>query len=194
MKKVTKSAILESFVTLLNKKSIRRITVKDLARSCGINRNTFYYYFTDIYRVLDEVLEIELQHELEAQGDFDGLSLLFWRRVSFASQNRNAIRNLYQNMNRDQFDRYLYSGLPVLMQRFVAEQAQGLSVSDEVLEEAARLCQNVLVGLVLEWVYKGMKEDLCYGLQRLMLAAKPMVHTILTEPGIHPPASCEPNP
>ena len=30
-----------------------KITVKDIVEECGINRNTFYYYFADIYDLID---------------------------------------------------------------------------------------------------------------------------------------------
>ena len=41
----TKNAIRETFIELLKKKFIDKITVKDIVEECGINRNTFYYYF-----------------------------------------------------------------------------------------------------------------------------------------------------
>ena len=51
-----KKAIMDCFLNMLKRKNIDRVTVTDICEECGINRNTFYYYFSDIYDVLDSVL------------------------------------------------------------------------------------------------------------------------------------------
>ena len=38
-----------------------RITVKDICEQCEINRNTVYYYFKDIYDVLEAIFEDEVR-------------------------------------------------------------------------------------------------------------------------------------
>ena len=52
MRNSTKTAIKEAFMTLLNKKPFDKITVKEIVEECGINRNTFYYHYEDIYDLL----------------------------------------------------------------------------------------------------------------------------------------------
>ena len=42
MADLTRRAIRASFLKLLEKEPISKITVKDIASECGINRNTFY--------------------------------------------------------------------------------------------------------------------------------------------------------
>ena len=42
MLQLTKKAIVNSFIKLLNEKPLDKITVKSIAEDCGINRNTFY--------------------------------------------------------------------------------------------------------------------------------------------------------
>ena len=48
----TKAAIKATFISLLNKKPLNKITVKEIVEECGINRNSFYYHFDDIRRFL----------------------------------------------------------------------------------------------------------------------------------------------
>ena len=47
MASFTKKAIRDSFVKLLNEKSLSQITIRDIVDDCGVNRNTFYYYYQD---------------------------------------------------------------------------------------------------------------------------------------------------
>lgn len=56
MPNFTQKAIKESFIKLLNDKPLHQITVKDIVEDCGVNRNTFYYHFTDIPTLLQEII------------------------------------------------------------------------------------------------------------------------------------------
>ena len=48
MSQLTKRAITESFMKLINQVPFDKITVKDIVEDCGVNRNTFYYHYRDI--------------------------------------------------------------------------------------------------------------------------------------------------
>ena len=48
MKQNAKIAIINSFKELLSKQFIDKITIKEICNHCSVNRQTFYYYFTDI--------------------------------------------------------------------------------------------------------------------------------------------------
>ena len=60
MQKDTKKMISDTFVELLEKKPFDKITIKDIVETCGINRNTFYYYYSDIYDLLEEIFKREM--------------------------------------------------------------------------------------------------------------------------------------
>lgn len=55
----TKKALAESLKNAMRKKAFSKITVKDLTADCGLNRNTFYYHFEDIYALLRWMLDHE---------------------------------------------------------------------------------------------------------------------------------------
>ena len=70
MRNSTKTAIKEAFMTLLNKKPFDKITVKEIVEECGINRNTFYYHYEDIYDLLQAVLDDEVQAAMQSVDGF----------------------------------------------------------------------------------------------------------------------------
>ena len=49
MSQVTKRALAASLIKLLSQKPLDKVTVKDIIEDCGVNRQTFYYHFKDIY-------------------------------------------------------------------------------------------------------------------------------------------------
>ena len=42
MQNLTRKAIMDSFVKLLNERPLHRITVKNIVEDSGVNRNSFY--------------------------------------------------------------------------------------------------------------------------------------------------------
>ena len=62
-----------STLKLLQVKPIDKITVRDICDQCELTRNTFYYYFSDIYEVVEELLKFETDKSLSEQQAFDSL-------------------------------------------------------------------------------------------------------------------------
>lgn len=60
----TKDLIESAFINLLNRKSISKITVKQICMICNINRGTFYNHYRDIDDLMNQI-ENNLIKELE---------------------------------------------------------------------------------------------------------------------------------
>ena len=59
----TKAQLRAGLARLMQKKSIKEITVKELVDEVDINRSTFYLHYSDIYQMLESV-ENELMDEI----------------------------------------------------------------------------------------------------------------------------------
>ena len=62
----TKNTIYYAFIDLLSTKPFDKITVRDIVEACEINRNTFYYYYSDIYDLLEEIFTKKINEMLDA--------------------------------------------------------------------------------------------------------------------------------
>ena len=69
MAQFTKQAIINSFLKLLEETPLDKITVKDIVEDCGINRNTFYYYYHDIYALLEELFSDGIRRAMEEEHE-----------------------------------------------------------------------------------------------------------------------------
>ena len=88
MRQSTKQALSETFKTLLEVRTIDKITVKDIVSKCGVNRQTFYYHFRDIYELMEWTLENDIREYLSDISDFSEDSLIIeWKE---------SIYHLYQ--------------------------------------------------------------------------------------------------
>ena len=61
----------------MNKKPLSRITINEIVQDCGLNRNSFYYHFEDIYALFKWMLEQEAIDKA-ARVFFTNLSLAFF--------------------------------------------------------------------------------------------------------------------
>ena len=70
---LTKRAIRASFLKLLNERPLNKITVKDIVEDCGINRNSFYYHYTDIPALAEEIVKDEAARIVQEYPTVDSL-------------------------------------------------------------------------------------------------------------------------
>ena len=63
--KYTRMALKDSFIHILSKKEISKITVKEICERADINRTTFYLHFKDPYDLLEQI-ENEFIQDIDA--------------------------------------------------------------------------------------------------------------------------------
>lgn len=90
----TKAALTNAFWELYKEKPITRITVKDITDQAGYYRSTFYFYFTDVYHVLEQIENSILQAWESMANDIPGQKkneLLLERITAFYENNGEYI-------------------------------------------------------------------------------------------------------
>ena len=159
MSELTKKALAAAAAEILRKKSLDKITIKEITDACGLTRNTFYYHFEDLYDLLgwmlikeaDEILTRFSEEEQWEEGFLEGLSFLY--------ENKKMIYHIYKTINRGDLDKYLNKVGEVYALRLVNIQAEGLGFSREAVKTAANFYINAFVGTVLRWIENDMKES-----------------------------------
>lgn len=155
----TKKIIREEFIKILNERPLNKITVKDIASACDINRNTFYYYYTDIYAILSEIFQTELQIVIDEYNDTLSWEESFIVAAKFSLQNKTAIYHVYNSMQKEELEDYLFNVSGNIMSRYVEKVSDGISASSGDKKLIASFYQCALTEMVLRWIASGMKED-----------------------------------
>lgn len=156
MSELTKKALAASAAEILKKKSLDKITIKEITDSCGLTRNTFYYHFQDIYDLLswmlvkeaDELLDRFDNEELWEAGFLEGLNFLY--------ENRSMINHIYKSINREDLESYLDRVGGIYALRLVKVQAEGLRISKAAEKIAAEFFLNAFLGIVTRWIANDM--------------------------------------
>ena len=157
MRRTAKDDIMTSFLKLLNEKPFDKITVREITQDCGINRNTFYYYFQDIYDLLECVLDTATTRAMERKIEYNGWEDGFLKSIEFARKNRRAIYHIYKSVNRDMLDKYLGDVAERVMLATIRRQTEGLEVREDDVLLLASFYKHALVGCIIEWLNSGMK-------------------------------------
>ena len=159
MLQLTKKAIVNSFIKLLNEKPLDKITVKNIAEDCGINRNTFYYHFGDIRELT--VYTIDSQIHSVSELDFNGDSWVdsFVEAAKFVIDNKKAVYNIYNSLNRETVENYLNTVAFKVTDNFVSAKAVGIDADKSDIELIKDFYMSALVGIICKWLENGMDKD-----------------------------------
>ena len=157
MAQFTKQAIINSFLKLLEETPLDKITVKDIVEDCGINRNTFYYYYHDLEELFSDEIRRAMEEEHE---DYETWQQGFLESLRFVRENKKIIEHIYHSISREQLEQCLYDVTDDILVQFVRTQTGELAVREETIRFVASIYKFALVGMILEWIRDGMKSEL----------------------------------
>ncbi len=167
MSQITKKALEASLKEMLLKKPLDKITISDISENCGISRMAFYYHFKDIYDLVEWSCIEDADKALEGKKTYDTWQQGFLQIFEAVIENKPFIMNVYHSVSREQVEIYLYKVTYDLLIGVVNEQAEGIKVSEEDKKFIADIYKYAFVGIMLDWIRNGMKEDPGFIIERL---------------------------
>ncbi|MBN2795282.1 MAG: TetR family transcriptional regulator C-terminal domain-containing protein [Clostridia bacterium] len=159
MSQPTKKALENALKALLLKKPLDKITINDLTQECGVNRMTFYYHFKDIFDLVEWSCIEDAAKALDGKKTYDTWQQGFLQIFDAVLENKPFIMNVYHSVSREQVERYLYEVTYKLLIDVVEEKAKGMQVKTEEKKFIADFFKFAFVGLMLDWIKNGMKEN-----------------------------------
>ncbi|MCX8128479.1 MAG: TetR/AcrR family transcriptional regulator [Clostridia bacterium] len=158
MAQTTKKALATSLKKLLARKTLDKITVTDIVEDCEVNRQTFYYHFKDIYDLIEWIYTSEATKALGDKKTYDTWQQGFMNIFKYALENKAFVINTYHSLNREHLEEYLYKETYRLLFDVIAEKSAGINVRDDDKAFIAKFYKYAFVGLMLDWIKKGMRE------------------------------------
>ena len=159
MSQFTKRALEDSLKHLLLQKPLNKITINDIAEDCGISRMTFYYHFKDIYDLVEWACLEDAQRALGGKSSYDTWQQGFVQIFRAVLENKPFIANIYRSVDKAKIENYLYKLSYQLIADVVDEKCAGDNLSEADKQFIADFYKYGFVGIMLDWVDKGMKDD-----------------------------------
>ena len=179
MPNFTKTAIKQTFIKLLNERPLKQITVRDIVEDCGINRNSFYYHFSDIPTLLEEIIMEEAAQIIAEHPSVDTIEDCLIAVMEFARQNKRAIMHIYNSVNRELYEQYLW----LVSEAVVTNYANTVLAQTPIDENDRRILiqfyKCACFGMTTEWIRTGMHSDIQQDIKRLCELKRGMAEELI---------------
>ncbi|MGN1002457.1 MAG: TetR/AcrR family transcriptional regulator [Oscillospiraceae bacterium] len=162
-----RKAIRDSFVRLLNEKPISQITVRDIVDDCGVNRNTFYYYFQDLPALVESIVNEEVEQIIRAHPSIDSLEECLSSIVAFSRENRKAGMHIYHSASRELYEKSLWRVCKYAVTTYLDGVLDGRAVSETDRKLMSEYLECLGFGLMIGWLETGIVDDDAPRLHRL---------------------------
>ena len=172
MPKFTKTAIMQSFVKLLDSTPFDRITVKDIVEKCGINRNSFYYHYQDLPALLEEIVREDTEAIIRKYPNVSSIVECYDALTEFVTTRRRAIMHIYRSVNREMFETYLMQVSEYFVRSYVDTALVNQEIPQEDRQTLIDYYKCVGFGLVIDWLNNGMSADRAKSIRRMFLLRK----------------------
>lgn len=150
----TKKALAAALKRLMVNKPISKITVRELVAECGINRNSFYYHFEDIYALFKWMVESEA---VEIVKQYD-LMMDYHEVVSFVldyvENNQYLLTNAYNAIGQAGLKRFLYLDFISCLGNLIDQGArmQGIELDADYREFLCAFYAEAIAGTLLDYI------------------------------------------
>lgn len=157
--KRTKKALRDALLTLLNEKTINEITVTELTSLADVNRATFYFYYTDLIDMLQQIQNeayeaftaVVKKASVEV-STIDGFTEYSERLLTFCQENEELVRFIINN----DVNSRLYSYIKQLMLVNIPNTKEVFS-DDNPAKYLSNFVITAMIGICIDWLDDGMK-------------------------------------
>lgn len=157
--KYTKNIIKNTFLSLLEEKEIKKITVSEICKISDINRATFYHYYLDVYDLLDKIQKDFLEElKIASQNeDITSVSTFSKELLNVVISNKELVRILFNTNNNLYF---LNDILNIAYEKCKTRWLQDIpNLSEEDIEYASAFIFNGALGIINFWVKNDFDKD-----------------------------------
>lgn len=140
---------------LMSNEPLDQITVSRLTKVCGVNRQTFYYHFRDIYDLLTWIFLNESIQEIETASNYKEALYAFF---TYIEKNHDFVKNVVSSAGRDLFIEFLSESLLAVQMRALTLKDTNKVLTLEDKRFIARFYNPAIISVFVRFVDTGMKD------------------------------------
>ncbi|OWR29648.1 TetR family transcriptional regulator [Saccharibacillus sp. O23] len=148
--------IKESLLKLLKERSINKITVTDICKEAGINRNTFYTHYANPFELLSSI-EDALYEEIKQVATLSSSPRkLSYEICKYIKANKTLCEVLFsENGDKELLERILYISHDLTIEKWM-EQTENFD--RQQFETWYAFTAHGSIAIIKKWVNGGLKE------------------------------------
>lgn len=155
----TKKLLTNSLKKLMTKKPLEKISIREITENCGLNRQTFYYHFTDIYDQLDWLYAQEI---ITLFANYKGTKL--WKEgllkfFNYCRDNREVCLCILKSLSRKNFFKYFYNDVYEIFKGTIDTLCKELDMSDEYKKLLTQYYVFSFGSVTENWIYGNIDQS-----------------------------------
>lgn len=156
---LTKQLIADSLKKLMREKPLNKISIRELVAECGLNRQTFYYHFQDIYALLEWIVEKEI---ISVLGNSD--NFLTWQEagvyfLKYLKQNSTIVLCALNSMGRTALKNFLFDDIFKVATLYIENVSSDIKVSEKNFNHVVHFYAVTFGALLEDWLSTGMPDE-----------------------------------
>lgn len=169
MSLVTKQALSSSLKNLLSQKTLDKITITEICVDCGLNRQSFYYHFSNIFSLVSWTLKSDVNTKLKGKINYNDWKEGFKGVLYFCKDNKILIYNLYHSQGKSVLEEGLKEYVIDLLLKVIDDQIQRFNIKVPQNNRLFIASYNMFafVGIVMLWIDKDMQEPPCLIIEQI---------------------------
>ena len=156
----TKIVLAQSLRNLMKTKPFDKIKIREIVDECGLNRQTFYYHFQDIY----ELVEWMYQHdgELIVKDNFktNGLYATAHQLFDYIEKHKDELVNIVNSKADTYFFNYIRSGVGMCFDMAIDNLTKGRKVTQTYKKFLSSFYTCAVAGIIIDWIKETNTERL----------------------------------
>lgn len=154
-----KQALAAALKDALRTTPLAKVTVSGLASTAGVNRQTFYLYFTDIYDLAAWVFTSEIADHIMAHASYAEWAEGCRQMLVYMKRHRDQAYAVIRSLRHAELERFLHQSLRAMMTVIVGELEGDLKLAPDDRDFVIDHYTLAVVGHVMHWLATDMTED-----------------------------------
>lgn len=148
----TKRILSNALKELMTKKNLEKISIREITELAGVNRQTFYYHFEDIYDLLKWTLQQEAITLIDVHENAK-----FWQEgllqlIYYLDKNREFCLCALKSLGYEHLKRFFYSDINNIVHRIVYDFGEKYESDEEYLSFLTHLFTLSLGAIITSWL------------------------------------------
>lgn len=157
--KRTMNLLADSCKKLLKEKDLNKITINELSAECGVNRQTFYYHFHDIYDLCSYMIERDFNDLFSNHAETYDWKEIMLKLAEYLQENRSMYMKLLNSVGYTYVSSFMYSHVYPYIKSFIDSFLRGKKVDHKYVDFLYGFYTASFRGCIMQWILDGPVDN-----------------------------------
>lgn len=148
----TKLLIADSLRKLMKKKSLDKIKIREIVEDCGVNRQTFYYHFQDIYALVEWIYTYDGRRIVDDHKNDPNWNGIIIEMFEYLEEHHEEIRSVVNSKADKFFHDFIYEKVGTVIRIAIDTASKDMKVQEGYKEFIVEFYTYAICGVVEAWM------------------------------------------